>query len=68
VLFALQMEPQHDRDLDFQTRVCSDGDRHNVEIHPPPVNPDNFSTPKKRATSGPFCVSIIIFKFSFKIL
>ncbi|KAM0871868.1 hypothetical protein ACQ4PT_039099 [Festuca glaucescens] len=30
---------------------------HDTEIHPPPINMDSFCTPKKRATSGPFCGS-----------
>ena len=34
-----------------------------MEIHPPSINLESFGTPKKRATSGPFCVSIVRVQF-----
>ena len=57
---ASQMEHEFD--------IGNDQGSHDMEIHPPPINLDNFSTPKKRATSGPFCVSIIITIISVRFL
>ena len=46
--------------IEHEFDIGNDQGSHDMEIHPPPINLDNFSTPKKRATSGLFYVSTII--------
>ncbi|XP_044337566.1 uncharacterized protein [Triticum aestivum] len=55
---AINLPPtQLGGDLILQTHNCNEGGRHDMEMHPPPINLDSFSTPKKRAMDIPVCIS-----------